>query len=80
MTEKGVTKAALEKRVKELQQDANILVDENIAYRKAIAPLIPIARTMVKIHESRRAKPEAGIDIGVRFDALQRIAALGEAK
>ena len=73
MTEKGITKAALEKLIKELENE----VADLEAYREAIKPLISIACQMVKIHEARRTKPEAGIDIGVRFDALQRIAALG---
>jgi len=76
MTEKGITKAQLEKRATGLEKAIEVLEDENYAYRQAIKPLIPIARTMVEIHEHRRTKPEAGIDIGVRFDTLQRIAAL----
>jgi len=76
MTEKGITKAALEKRIKELEKGIEPLKEENYAYHAALAPLLPIARTQVKIHKRRNTKPEAGIDIGVRFDALQRIAAL----
>lgn len=76
MTEKGITKAALEKRVKKLEKANVFLNDENLAYRAAIAPLFTIARTMVDILKRRNTKPEAGIDIGVRFDALQRIAEL----
>ena len=78
MTEKGITKAALEKSLREIGKQ-NAALEEGLAVlREAIAPLIPIARTMVGIHERRRTKSEAGIDIGVRFDALQRIAALGD--
>lgn len=76
MTEKGITKAALERRVKALEKDISALEDANAAYREALRPLVPIARQIVEIHERRRTKPEAGIDIGVRFDALQRIAEL----
>ena len=85
MTATGITKAALEKQVKDLLEEIAVREEinsayekENIAYRAAITPLIPIARQMVEIYARRNAKPETGIDIGLRFDVLERIAALDD--